>query len=77
MNPGTLADIGRPVVGMNAYLGADAIMPALRRRAQMLWIGGRSGRTARLYLAPPRMRHTTAGKPELAKLGAGTPRLAI
>ncbi len=30
--PGTLSDIGMPVVGMNAYLGADAIIPALRSR---------------------------------------------
>src|SRR4051812_10603396 len=27
--PGTLRDINRPIVGMNAYLGADAIIPAL------------------------------------------------
>jgi hypothetical protein len=38
--PGTLADIDMPVVGMNAYLGADAILPALEAKADVV-IGGR------------------------------------
>ena len=38
--PGTLADVDMPVVGMNAYLGADAILPALEAGADVI-IGGR------------------------------------
>ena len=67
--PGTLADIGRPVVGMNAYLGADAIMPALEAGADVV-IGGRLADPS-MYLAPL-MRHYGWQNSELAKLGAGT-----
>ena len=67
--PGTLADIGRPVVGMNAYLGADAIMPALEAGADVV-IGGRLADPS-MYLAPL-MRHYGWQDSELAKLGAGT-----
>jgi hypothetical protein len=52
--PGTLADIGRPVVGMNAYLGADAIIPALEAGADVV-IGGRLADPS-MDLAPL-MRH--------------------
>src|SRR5918997_6588189 len=38
--PGTLADLELPVVGMNAYLGVDAILPALEQGADVV-IGGR------------------------------------
>src|ERR1700719_3328273 len=38
--PGSLADVDMPVVGMNAYLGADAIIPALEAGAHVI-IGGR------------------------------------
>src|SRR6185312_6674519 len=38
--PGTLADIRMPVSGMNAYLGIDAILPALAAKADVV-IGGR------------------------------------
>ncbi len=67
--PGTLADIGRPVVGMNAYLGADAIIPALEAGADVV-IGGRLADPS-MYLAPL-MRHYGWQNSELAKLGAGT-----
>src|SRR6478736_4329628 len=67
--PGTLADIGRPVVGMNAYLGADAIIPTLEAGADVV-IGGRLADPS-MYLAPL-MRHYGWQNSELAKLGAGT-----
>ena len=37
--PGTLADVKMPIAGMNAYLGADAIVPALEANADVV-IGG-------------------------------------
>jgi len=67
--PGTLADIGRPIVGMNAYLGADAIIPALEAGADVV-IGGRLADPS-MYLAPL-MRHHGWQTSDLAKLGAGT-----
>src|SRR5215831_45520 len=67
--PGTLADIGRPIVGMNAYLGADAIIPALEAGADAV-IGGRLADPS-MFLAPL-MRHYGWAKSDLAKLGAGT-----
>jgi Acyclic terpene utilisation family protein AtuA len=67
--PGTLADIGRPIVGMNAYLGADAIIPALEAGADVV-IGGRLADPS-MYLAPL-MRHHGWQNSDLAKLGAGT-----
>jgi hypothetical protein len=47
--PGTLADLGQSIVGMNAYLGADAILPALRAGADVI-IGGRLADPS-MYLA--------------------------
>jgi len=67
--PGVLADIGRPIVGMNAYLGADAIIPALEAGANVV-IGGRLADPS-MYLAPM-MRHYGWQNSDLAKLGAGT-----
>ena len=66
--PGTLADIDMPVVGMNAYLGADAIMPALEAGADVI-IGGRLADPS-MFLAPldaplrlGRHRHCRASAP--------------
>jgi hypothetical protein len=67
--PGTLADIRRPIVGMNAYLGADAIVPALDAGADVV-IGGRLADPS-MYLAPL-MRHHGWKISDFAKLGAGT-----
>jgi len=67
--PGTLADIGRPVVGMNAYLGADAIIPALQAGADVV-IGGRLADPS-MFLAPL-MHHYGWQNSDLAALGAGT-----
>ena len=67
--PGSLADIGRPIVGMNAYLGADAILPALEAGADVV-IGGRLADPS-MYLAPLMRHHGWRGS-DLAKLGAGT-----
>jgi hypothetical protein len=67
--PGTVADIGRPIVGMNAYLGADAITPALDAGADIV-IGGRLADPS-MYLAPL-MKHHGWQNSDLAKLGAGT-----
>ncbi len=48
--PGKLRDVGRPIVGMNAYLGIDAILPALREKPDVV-IGGRLADPS-MYLAP-------------------------
>ncbi len=67
--PGSLADIDMPVVGMNAYLGADAIIPALREGADVV-IGGRLADPS-MFLAPLMHRFGwDAG--DTARLGAGT-----
>ena len=65
--PGTVADIGRPIVGMNAYLGADAILPALEAGADVV-IGGRLADPS-MFLAPLMHRF---GWQAPAALGAGT-----
>jgi hypothetical protein len=66
---GTLADIGRPILGMNAYLGAEAILPALAAGADVI-IGGRLADPS-MYLAPAMHRH--GWQPDDADtLGAGT-----
>ena len=67
--PGSLADIDMPIVGMNAYLGADAIMPALEAGADVI-IGGRLADPS-MFLAP--LAHRFGWQPnDLARLGAGT-----
>jgi hypothetical protein len=48
--PGTLADIRMPLSGMNAYLGVDAILPALAAGAEIV-IGGRLADPS-MFLAP-------------------------
>ena len=48
--PGSLADVGMPVVGMNAYIGADAIIPAVEAGASIV-IGGRLADPS-MFLAP-------------------------
>jgi hypothetical protein len=67
--PGTIAGIGLPVVGTNAYLGADAILPALAAGADVI-IGGRLADPS-MFLAPLMHRY---GWPDndFDRLGAGT-----
>jgi hypothetical protein len=67
--PGTIASIERPIVGMNAYLGADAIIPALDAGADVV-IGGRLADPS-MYLAPL-MRHFGWKDSDVAALAAGT-----
>jgi hypothetical protein len=67
--PGTLADIDRPIVGMNAYLGADAIIPALEAGADVV-IGGRLADPS-MFLAPLMHRFGCRGT-DFEALGAGT-----
>ncbi len=65
--PGTLADVDMPIVGMNAYLGIDAITPALEADADVI-IGGRLADPS-MFLAP--LIHRFGWKSD-AQLGAGT-----
>jgi hypothetical protein len=65
--PGTLAEVGMPVVGMNAYLGVDAILPALETGADVV-IGGRLADPS-MFLAPLVHRF---GWTDAARFGAGT-----
>jgi hypothetical protein len=65
--PGTIAAVGRPVVGMNAYLGTDAILPALEAGADVI-IGGRLADPS-MFLAPL-IHHFGWRSDDL--LGAGT-----
>ena len=67
--PGTIAAIERQIVGMNAYLGADAVIPALDAGADVV-IGGRLADPS-MYLAPV-MRHFSWKTSDLAALAAGT-----
>jgi len=66
---GVVADIGRPIVGMNAYLGADAIVPALDAGADVV-IGGRLADPS-MFLAPL-MHHFGWDATDTRALGAGT-----
>lgn len=47
---GTIGEIGRPMVGANAYLGADAILPAIATGAEVVLTGRVSDPS--LFLAP-------------------------
>jgi hypothetical protein len=67
--PGRLADIDMPVVGMNAYLGADAIIPALEAGADVI-IGGRLADPS-MFLAPLAHRFGW-GVMDAGRMGAGT-----
>ncbi len=67
--PGTLSDVGRPIVGMNAYVGADAIVPALDAGADVI-IGGRLADPS-MYLAPL-MHHYGWDAADMPRAGAGT-----
>ena len=67
--PGTLADVGQEIVGMNAYLGADAILPALNAGADVV-IGGRLADPS-MYLAPLMHRYGWDAD-DTAHAGAGT-----
>ena len=67
--PGTLADIDMPVVGMNAYLGADAITPALEAGADVI-IGGRLADPS-MFLAPLAHRFGWDAA-DMPRMGAGT-----
>ncbi len=67
--PGTLADVDMPVVGMNAYLGADAILPALEVGADVV-IGGRLADPS-MFLAAAAHRFGWNAM-DTARMGAGT-----
>ena len=67
--PGSLGDIDMPIVGMNAYLGIDAISPALEAGADVI-IGGRLADPS-MFLAPLAHRFDWQAT-DLALLGAGT-----
>jgi hypothetical protein len=67
--PGTLADVKLSIVGANAYLGADAILPALDAGADVV-IGGRIADPA-LALAPL-VHHFGWSLDDWPRLGAGT-----
>jgi hypothetical protein len=67
--PGRLSDVDMPVVGMNAYLGSDAIVPALETGADVV-IGGRLADPS-MFLAPLVHRFGWEGS-DLKRLGAGT-----
>jgi hypothetical protein len=65
----TVGEVGRPPVGANAYLGADALLPALEAGADVV-ITGRIADPS-LFLAP--LRHAFGwAEDDWAMLGAGT-----
>jgi hypothetical protein len=65
----TVDEVGRPLVGANAYLGADAILPALEAGADVV-ITGRVADPS-LFLAP--LRHAFGwAADDWPALGAGT-----
>jgi Acyclic terpene utilisation family protein AtuA len=65
----TVREVGRPMVGANAYLGADAILPALEAGADVV-ITGRVADPS-LFLAP--LRHAFGwAEDDWSALGAGT-----
>jgi hypothetical protein len=67
--PGRLSDVDMPVVGMNVYLGVDAILPALQAGADVI-IGGRLADPS-MFLAP--LMHAFGwSETDMPRLGAGT-----
>jgi hypothetical protein len=67
--PGTLASVGLPVVGANAYIGADALLPALAANADII-IGGRLADPS-MFLAPL-MHHFEWKADDTRLMGHGT-----
>ncbi len=67
--PGRLCGIDLPIVGMNAYLGVDAILPALAEGADVV-VGGRLADPS-LFLAPL-MHHYGWSAGDTERLAAGT-----
>ncbi len=65
----TLAEVDLPLVGANAYLGVDALLPALETGAEVV-VGGRLADPA-LFLAPIAHRFGWAAD-DWPRLGAGT-----
>ena len=65
----TVAETGRSILGANAYLGADAIIPALEDDAHVV-ITGRVADPS-LFLAPI-MHHFNWATDDWTRLGAGT-----
>ena len=66
---GRVRDVGRPMVGANAYIGADALLPALADGADVI-IAGRIADPS-LFLAP--LRHAFGwAEDDWPVLGAGT-----
>lgn len=65
----TVGEVGRPFIGANAYLGADAILPALEADADVI-ITGRVADPS-LFLAPLR-HHFGWAEDAWPVLGAGT-----
>ena len=66
---GTIADVGLRMVGANAYIGSDALLPALETGADVV-IAGRVADPA-LVLAPLRQRYGWAAD-DWERLGRGT-----
>lgn len=66
---GTIGEVGLELVGANAYLGSDALLPALEAGAEIV-IAGRVADPA-LVLAPLRQRYGWA-EDDWRRLGAGT-----
>ena len=67
--PGILGDVGLPMVGANAYLGTDALLPALQAGAHVV-IGGRIADPA--LTVAPLAHHFGWALTDWQRLGAGT-----
>jgi hypothetical protein len=66
---GFVKDVGKPVVGANAYIGADALLPAIEAGADVV-ITGRCADPS-LFLAPLR-HHFGWASDDWGRMGAGT-----